>query len=33
MGFANQFDTIVVNDDLETAFADAEEKVRRFLAH
>lgn len=32
MGFANQFDTIVVNDDLETAFVDAEEKVRRFLA-
>lgn len=32
MGFANQFDTIVVNDDLEMAFADAEEKVNRFLA-
>lgn len=31
MGFAGQFDTIVVNDDLNTALADAERKVRAFL--
>lgn len=31
MGFAGQFDTIIVNDQLETAFADAERKVREFL--
>ena len=31
MGFAGQFDTIVVNDDLDAALADAERKVRAFL--
>lgn len=31
MGFAPQFDTIIVNDDLETALADAEKIVREFL--
>lgn len=31
MGFAGQFDTIVVNDDLNAALADAERKVRAFL--
>lgn len=31
MGFANQFDTIIVNDDLQAAFSDAELKVRKFL--
>lgn len=31
MTFANQFDTIVINDNLADAFADAEEKVRDFL--
>lgn len=31
MGFAPQFDTIIVNDDLETALAEAEKIVREFL--
>lgn len=31
MGFASQFDAIVVNDDLNAALADAERKVRAFL--
>lgn len=31
MGFASQFDTIVVNDNLNAALADAEQKVRAFL--
>lgn len=31
MGFASQFDTIVVNDNLDVALADAERKVRAFL--
>lgn len=31
MGFADQFDTIVVNDNLKVALADAEQKVRAFL--
>lgn len=31
MGFASQFDTIIVNDDLQAAFSDAELKVRKFL--
>lgn len=31
MGFASQFDAIVVNDDLNAALADAERKVRDFL--
>lgn len=31
MGFADQFDTIVVNDNLKAALADAEQKVRAFL--
>lgn len=31
MGFAPQFDTIIVNDDLETALAEAERIVREFL--
>lgn len=32
MGFAGQFDTIIVNDRLEDALAEAERKVREFLA-
>lgn len=31
MGFADQFDTIVVNDNLKAALADAEQKVMAFL--
>lgn len=31
MTFAKQFDTIIVNDSLEDAFAEAERKVRDFL--
>lgn len=31
MTFANRFDTIVVNDKLEDALADAENKIRDFL--
>lgn len=31
MGFADRFDTIVVNDNLKAALADAEQKVRAFL--
>lgn len=32
MGYAPQFDTVVINDRLEDALADAEQKVRDFLA-
>lgn len=32
MGFASQFDTVIVNDTVEKAFADAEQKVRKFLS-
>lgn len=32
MTFANRFDTIVINDKLEEALADAENKVRDFLS-
>lgn len=32
MGFAPRFDTIIVNDDLSTALAEAERKVKAFLA-
>lgn len=32
MSFAPQFDTIIVNDDLETALAEAEKTVREFLS-
>lgn len=32
MTFSDKFDVVVVNDDLQTAFADAEQKVRAFLA-
>ena len=31
LGYAPQFDVVVVNDDLQTALADAERVVRRFL--
>ena len=31
LAFAPQFDTVVVNDDLATAFADAEDCVRKFI--
>ena len=31
MSFANQFDTIIVNDYLENALTEAESKVRSFL--
>lgn len=31
LAFAPQFDTVVVNDDLATAFADAEACVRKFI--
>ena len=31
LGFAPRFDTIIVNDRLETALAEAEQKVREFL--
>lgn len=31
--YATQFDTVVVNDDLSTAQAEAEEKVRAFIAN
>ncbi len=31
MTFAKEFDTIIVNDDLDKAYAEAEESVRRFL--
>lgn len=31
MGFASQFDTIIVNDTVEKAFVDAEQKIRKFL--
>ena len=31
LGYAPQFDAVVVNDDLQTALADAERVVRRFL--
>ena len=31
MSFAPQFDTVIVNDDLETALSDAEKTVRDFL--
>lgn len=31
MTFAEQFDTVIVNDNLKMAFADAEKKVREFL--
>lgn len=33
MTFANQFDTVVVNDNLEDALQDAEQKVKHFLHH
>ena len=32
MTFSDKFDVVVVNDDLQAAFADAEQKVRAFLA-
>ncbi|MFR2510646.1 guanylate kinase, partial [Odoribacter laneus] len=32
MSFASQFDTIIVNDNLETAQKEAEQKVKAFLA-
>jgi len=32
MSFASQFDTIIVNDDLETALSEAEKTVREFLS-
>ncbi|MCM1032051.1 MAG: guanylate kinase [Oscillibacter sp.] len=32
MSFAPQFDTIIVNDDLETALSEAEKTVREFLS-
>ena len=31
LGFAPRFDTIIVNDRLDTALAEAEQKVRKFL--
>ena len=31
MSYAPQFDTVIVNDDLATALAEAEQKVRAFL--
>ncbi len=31
MDYAKEFDTVVVNDDLERAVAECEEKVRKFL--
>lgn len=31
MTFADRFDTIIVNDDLQQAFREAEQKVRKFL--
>lgn len=31
MGFADKFDTIIINNDLEKAQAEAEQKVREFL--
>ena len=31
LGFAPRFDTIIVNDRLDTALAEAEQKVREFL--
>ena len=32
MTFRDKFDVVVINDDLQAAFADAEQKVRAFLA-
>ena len=32
MSFANKFDTVIINDNLETAQKAAEEKVKAFLA-
>ncbi len=32
MSFAPQFDTIIVNDQLETALSNAEKTVRDFLS-